>query len=65
MVLLAALLYIKRLETMPSELAEKNVQITQLQVCLDESRRRVADLRTRLFKLRKILGIGKENQSDE
>ena len=50
---------IKRLESMPRELAEKNEQITQLQSALDESRRRVADLRARLFKLRRILGIGK------
>jgi hypothetical protein len=50
---------IKRLESMPRELSEKNEQITQLQSALDESRRRVADLRARLFKLRRILGIGK------
>lgn len=56
---------IKRMEAMPTELTEKNVQISQLQSHLDESRRRVADLRRRLFKLRKILGIGKENQQEE
>lgn len=56
---------IKRMESMPVELTEKNVQISQLQAHLDESRRRVADLRRRLFKLRKILGIGKENQQEE
>ena len=54
-----------RLETMPQELTDKNNQITQLQSALDESRRRVADVRARLFKLRKILGIGKENQDSE
>lgn len=56
---------IKRMESMPDELTEKNVQISQLQTHLDESRRRVADLRRRLFKLRKILGIGEENQKEE
>ena len=50
---------------MPIELTDKNVQIFQLQSHLDESRRRVADLRRRLFKLRKILGIGKENEQEE
>lgn len=54
-----------RLNTMPLELADKNQQIAQLQMALDESRRRVADVRSRLFKLRKILGIGKENQTEE
>ena len=54
-----------RLETLPRELNEKNTQIAQLQSALDESRRRVADVRARLFKLRKILGIGKENQSED
>jgi len=58
-------LAIKRMESMPAELADKNVQISSLQLNLDESRRRVADLRARLFKLRKILGIGKENQNEE
>ena len=53
---------IHRLGTTPRELADKNNQIAQLQDALDESRRRVADVRVRLFKLRKILGIGKENQ---
>ena len=56
---------IARLDTCPRELADKNRQITQLQSSLDESRRRLADVRSRLFKLRKILGIGKENQSEE
>ena len=58
-------LAIKRMESMPDELADKNIQISSLQLNLDESRRRVADLRHRLFKLRKILGIGKENQTEE
>jgi hypothetical protein len=53
---------IHRLGTLPRELADKNNQITNLQLALDESRRRLADVRSRLFKLRKILGIGKENQ---
>jgi hypothetical protein len=56
---------VKRLESMPRELAEKNEQVSQLQFLLDESRRRVADLRARIFKLRKLLGIGKENQREE
>ena len=56
---------VHRLGTVPRELADKNIQITQLQAALDESRRRVADVRARLFKLRKILGIGKENQKEE
>ena len=56
---------VHRLETIPRELADKNNQISQLQTSLDESRRRVADVRTRLFKLRKILGIGKENQGED
>ena len=56
---------VARMKTMPQELADKNIQITQLQAALDESRRRVADVRSRLFKLRKILGIGKENQTEE
>ena len=56
---------IARMDMMPQELADKNNQISQLQSALDESRRRVADVRSRLFKLRKILGIGKENQSEE
>ena len=55
---------VHRLGTLPHELSDKNRQITQLQAALDESRRRVADVRTRLFKLRKILGIGKENQNE-
>ena len=58
-------LAIKRMESMPDELADKNNQISSLQLNLDESRRRVADLRARLFKLRKILGIGKENQTED
>ena len=58
-------LAIKRMESMPDELADKNVQISSLQLNLDESRRRVADVRARLFKLRKILGIGKENETEE
>ena len=56
---------VARLGTMPRELADKNNQISQLQIALDESRRRLADVRARLFKLRKILGIGKENQTEE
>ncbi|MEM9411634.1 MAG: hypothetical protein AAGA30_11005 [Planctomycetota bacterium] len=56
---------VHRLGTLPRELADKNQQINQLQAALDESRRRVADVRARLFKLRKILGIGKENQERE
>ncbi len=56
---------VHRLGTIPRELAEKNNQIAQLQTALDESRRRVADVRVRLFKLRKILGIGKENQGEQ
>lgn len=56
---------VHRLETIPRELADKNNQIAQLQFALDESRRRVADVRTRLFKLRKILGIGKENEGED
>ena len=56
---------VARLDTLPRELADKNNQISQLQIALDESRRRLADVRSRLFKLRKILGIGKENQTEE
>lgn len=56
---------IHRLGTLPQELSDKNQQIAQLQAALDESRRRVADVRVRLFKLRKILGIGKENQTEQ
>ena len=56
---------VHRLGTLPSELNDKNIQISQLQAALDESRRRVADVRARLFKLRKILGIGKENQQED
>lgn len=56
---------IHRLGTLPGELNDKNSQISQLQSALDESRRRVADVRARLFKLRKILGIGKENQIED
>ena len=56
---------IHRLGTIPRELTDKNNQIAQLQDALDESRRRVADVRARLFKLRKILGIGKENKGEE
>ena len=56
---------VARLGSLPQEIADKNRQITQLQSALDESRRRVADVRSRLFKLRKILGIGKENQTEE
>lgn len=53
---------VARVGSLPRELADKNRQITQLQESLEESRNRVADVRARLFKLRKILGIGKENQ---
>ncbi len=56
---------IHRLGTVPRELADKNNQINALQAALDESRRRVADVRARLFKLRKILGIGKENKTED
>lgn len=56
---------VHRLGTLPQELSDKNHQIAQLQSALDESRHRVADVRARLFKLRKILGIGKENQTED
>ena len=48
---------IKRLDTLPRDLAEKNQYITLLLEQRDQMRLKITELRARIQKLRKILGI--------
>lgn len=47
----------KRLETLPQDLVQKNQYIAQLLKQRDEMKLRITDLRQRIMKLRRILGI--------
>ncbi|MCH2181642.1 MAG: hypothetical protein MK108_06510 [Mariniblastus sp.] len=48
---------VKRLDTLPQDLVEKNQYIAQLLQQRDEMKLRITDLRQRIMKLRRILGI--------
>ncbi len=55
---------VKRLESLPAELAEKNRYLTQLNRAADRSRVRIEDMHNRVVALRKRFGVESESETD-